>query len=142
MMVTSKKSKLFNLGTYLLIAISVSHLIGHFFKRDPESVTEKLLFDLMTNYKKPVAGGEMSMMDIQSGLSLCYGLFFLGLAAINLYMMRLNQASSLLRDLSRIESVIFAVGVMISVQYFFWLPVVSFTTVALCFGIAGFQRNK
>jgi hypothetical protein len=145
----------FRVGSILLILISVSHFIGHFVLiphlqlihnftgKLPANEVERQMLTLMNHYHKKVGGENISMMDIQNGLSFCYGLFFLWAGVLNLLLLKgLVRNKRLLMQISLFNAAILAIGGVISIGYFFWLPVASFFVTAVLFAIAAFKLPK
>ena len=135
--------QLFRSATFILLGIGFLHPIVHFLTRKPMNETERILFQLMHSYHKPIVGGELTMMDIQDGLNICYGMFFVALGIVNLYCLRHQQTNrSFIKGLGRIESVFFLLGAGISIIYFYWLPVVYFLILSACFAWSGAHLLK
>lgn len=145
----------FRLAGIVLLFVSASHLAGHFLLvpgfrlagglsgLPPENATEKQLIVLMNEYHKEIGGKQISMMDIQDGLSLCYALFFAlsgGLALLIFRPIRRNHR--LLTRISFLYAAALLAGMLISMIYFFWLPVVSFLFGSTLFLIAGIQFSR
>jgi hypothetical protein len=135
--------KYFKLASLAALAVAISHLIGHMLPVKIENLTEAKLLTLMVTYQKHILGGVMSMMEIQNGLSLCYSLFFFTIAFINLQLLKRLNDVAVLKELSIIYALTMAVGAMISLRYFFWLPVISFLTLFVLFSLSviKFQKN-
>jgi hypothetical protein len=132
----------FKAGSYTLVVVSISHLIGQFWLTRPANNTERELMHLMTSYEKKIAGGSLSMMEVQDGLSLSYALFFLFAGCMNLFLAQAIHDNSVLKPISLINALTFFVGAVISILYFFWLPVVSFTLPMVCFTLAGMNMRS
>jgi|GEM_PF-3941212 uncharacterized membrane protein len=145
----------FRIASFILLITSASHLAGHFFMlphfqltsnitgKMPENSTEKEMLTLMNQYHRKVGGSEMSMMDIQNGLSLTYGLFFLWMGALNLLLYKpIRRNHRLLARISYLNTVMLGIGVAIAVVYFFWLPIASFALAMIFFAIAGYIFSK
>lgn len=109
------------------------HLIFHFAFSEPLNMIEAHLFSFMTNYEKPFAGGKMTAMDIQNGLNICYALFLFFIGFLNLWLLKKLYNTHIIYSLAMISSVPFILGALVSIIYFFWIPVALFTLVALCF---------
>jgi hypothetical protein len=133
---------LFRWGSGLAIITGASHLVGHFLPIPIENTHEAELLSLMTSYQKPILGGAMSMMDIQNGLSLCYSLFFFLFGIANFHVIKRAVDYKLINDLSKVYAIGMFIGTLISLRYFFWLPVISFLTLALIFSISAIQLRK
>jgi hypothetical protein len=131
----------FKAGSYVLIIVSIFHLFGQLFLSKPSNNTERELLYLMTTYKKEIAGASLSMMEIQDGLSLCYALFFLFTGCMNLFLANNIYDKAVLKPISLINALAFFVGTVISLVYFFWLPVVSFALAMTFFTLAGMKMR-
>jgi hypothetical protein len=137
-----KSLKYFKIGCYVLVFIACAHLVGHFLPVNASNETESQLLFLMNSYPKKILGGKMTMMDIQKGLSLCYSLFFLSSGTLNLYLIRkklINESS--LKPIALINTITFGIGTVISLIYFFWLPVISFLIATFFFSMSVIQKN-
>ena len=133
----------FRTGSYALLLVSMAHLIGHFGLQRPASETERKVIAVMKAYEKEVAGGSMSMIDLVDGLNLCYALFFLFAGIINLYLANTrSEDRELLKTISFLNASLLTAGLIISIIYFFWVPVVSFGVGAICFLIAGVRYKS
>jgi hypothetical protein len=145
----------FRIACTILLMISASHLIGHFFLiphlqltnnftgQLPANETEKNLFSLMNNYHRSIGGKEVSMMDIQIGLSLCYFLFFCWTGVLNFLLGKgLVRNKRLLSQICLVNAVMLLTGAIISFVYFFWLPLVSFTLAMIFFVLAAFKLRR
>lgn len=147
---------IFRLAGIVLLFVSASHLTGHFLLipgfrlagglsggLPPENATEKQLFVLMNEYHKEIGGKQMSMMDLQDGLSLCYSLFFALSGGLALLISRpIRRNHRLLTRISFLYAAALLAGMLISMVYFFWLPVVSFLIGSTLFLIAGIQFSR
>lgn len=145
----------FRIACFVLLITSASHLAGHFFLvphfqlihnitgKIPANETEKELLTLMNHYHKKVGGAQMSMMDIQQGLSLTYALFFFWMGALNLLLYKpIRRNHRLLARISYLNTAMLGVGVTIAIIYFFWLPIVSFALAMVFFAIAGWKFSR
>jgi hypothetical protein len=147
----------FRIGGIILLITGASHLVGHFFlvpqfqlihkitDKFPANATEKELLVLMTHYHKTVGGAPMSMMDIQNGLSLCYALLLLWSGSLSLILYKpIRRNHRLLTTLSFLYAGMLFIGLIISLIFFFWLPVASFASAFLFFLLSGilFSRSQ
>lgn len=133
--------KVFRIGCYILLTIALSHSIGQLFFTEPKGQAEKEAVAFMQTHSKIVAGGKMSLWDIQNGLSWCYALFFASIGSLNLYLSR-EISESHLKTVSWINAITFLLGSFVSLVYFFWLPVLSFATASCCFFLAAIRLRK
>jgi hypothetical protein len=147
----------FRIGGIILLITGASHLAGHLFfvpefrliqnltAKVPANATEKELLALMNHYHRTVGGTPMSMMDIQNGLSLCYALLLLWSGSLALILYKpIRRNHRLLTTLSFLYAGMLFLGLLISLIYFFWLPVASFAAAFLFFLLAGilFSRSQ
>jgi hypothetical protein len=145
----------FRIASILLVVIFASHLAGHLFLiphlqlthnvtgQMPSNETEEKLLSLMNHYHRHVGGSSISMMDIQNGLSLCYSIFFLWAGILNLLILKgLVRNKRLLSQISIVNAVVLFIGAWISVEYFFWLPFVSFLVTGILFVVAAFRMQR
>jgi hypothetical protein len=128
------KMKYFAIAAASQILVAISHVIGHFTIPRNTNPTERKLVAMMATYEKEVAGGKMSILHAYDGLNVSYALFFLLIGAVNLYLWR-TQAI-VVRQVSLINAIAMGVGVIVSLFYFFWIPVVYFSLTCLLFLIA------
>jgi hypothetical protein len=145
----------FRIACILLLFTSASHLAGHFFLIPqlhvannfsavfPANETERSLMKMMIEYEKNVGGAKVSMMDIQNGLSLCYGVFFLWTGILNLIISKgLVRNKRMLVQICFLNIAVMLVGAWISHLYFFWVPLASFSLTAIFFGLAAFRFRR
>jgi hypothetical protein len=77
------------------------------------------------------------MMDLQDGFSLCYALLFLWTGSLSLYLSyKIHPQTKTLRMVSGLNAGVLALGLVISILYFFWLPAVSFAVAMILFILA------
>jgi hypothetical protein len=145
----------FRIACIVLILTSASHLAGHFFLIPqlhltdnfssvfPANETERSLMKMMNEYEKSVGGASVSMRDIQNGLSLCYGIFFLWTGILNIIISKgLVRNKRMLVQICFLNVAVLLIGAWISHLYFFWLPLSSFTITAILFGLAAFRFKR
>ena len=144
----------FRIAGYVLLIVSACHFAGHillvpYFQLAHTSAGsspgEKQLVELMNEYQRNVGGRALTAMDIQNGLSLCYGLFFLwtGLWTILMYK-PIRRNHRLLARISLLNAVVLILGGLVSVFYFFWIPMTGFFLAAALFLLAWitFSRSR
>lgn len=142
-MTLSPQLKLFRTASIVLILIGISHPVIHFATRNPKNDTEEELFRQMAMYQKPMIGGEMSMLQLQDGLNICYGVFLLFFGVVNLYCFaQTDRDSSFIKGLSRIESMMFLACFVVSIIFFFWVPAVYLGLFAVGYAWCGMHRLK
>lgn len=145
----------FRIASFILLITSASHLAGHFLLvphfqlihnitgKIPANDIEHEMLVLMNHYHKKVGGAQMSMMDIQNGLSLAYALFFFWIGALNLLLYKpMRRNHRLLARISYLNTAMLGIGVMIAIIYFFWLPIASFVLAMILFAMAGWKFSR
>ena len=96
----------------------------------------------MNEYERSIGGSRLSVMDLQTGLSLAYALFILWSGVLNLMISKgLVRNKRLLVQISMFNAVVLFLGAWISWSYFFWLPLVSFLVAAILF-VAGSLKMR
>jgi hypothetical protein len=130
--------KLFTIGALLQILVAVGHVIGHFAMPRPANETEEKLVRMMSSYEKKVAGGKMSILESYDGLNISYGLFFLFAGVTNFFIRRKHK--TLIKPLSFLNASTMAIGCVVSIVYFFWIPVVYFSLTSSFFLAAIFTH--
>ena len=76
-------------ASFLQLLTGFFHLLGFLKRPLPENNKERLLFDLMHNYKFDFGQGfTRSMMDIMNAFSLTFSLFLLFSGILNLYLIK------------------------------------------------------
>jgi hypothetical protein len=129
-------TRLFKIGSWMLVVMALIHVSGHFLMSKPQNSTEVELFGLMRSYEKTVFGGKMTMKEIVDGLNLIYGLFLVFAGLVNLTLLRYRSGDQILRAVSLLEGIVFSVGILIASLYFFWLHVVALILISGCFFLA------
>ena len=113
----------FKVGSYILLATTFIHLMGHFQERLPLNETEKQLFELAQNYKFDIMGSARSLMDFQNGFSLFFALFCLFISVLNLYIAaRMADRADVIRGILKINIIGMAMASGICAVYFFAAP--------------------
>jgi hypothetical protein len=112
------------------------------FIRTPQgkNETEKQMFDLMYNYKMDMGSGfHRSMGQIFTSVSLCFTLIFLLGALINLYLIRAQAPTSLIKGIVGIQVLIFF-AVFLGAIFLAFLPPAVFTGLVLLLLTASYFR--
>jgi hypothetical protein len=140
--------KPFRIASYMLLVIGISHLIAHFYLQPyfqldrgintllPANSKEMEMLVLMNEYKRTIGGSSLSMMDIQNGFSLLYSLFFFWAALVNLGLSRMDLGRERTITICYINASALAIGTLISIVYFFWVPALSLGTTMAVFLLA------
>jgi hypothetical protein len=142
----------FRIACFFLLFTGLSHLAGHFvllphftltYSPLPTESAERTTLDMMNSYHKVVGGREVSYMDIQNGLSLCYSLFFLWLGLTFLMIAKgLTRNKRMLSHISLFNAGMLLMGVVISYRYFFWVPLASFAIAMVLFIVAALRLQR
>lgn len=126
---------------YLIITYAIGEVVGHFWIIKPASVEEASLLQRMSSFHRNFAGGSMSPRDIQDGLNLCYGLFLVYTGLYNLIILNLFSTREILRKLILLTCIMLMIGSIVSLVFFFWLPVILFVITSAGFFVT-YMRLK
>ena len=120
---------MFYAGTVVqLISVAV-HFFGMSQKHQPGGGQEKMLYDLMHNYRFDLGAGFVrTMSDFLTGFGLVYGVFVLFLGLINVFAIRQAGDSSFLPSLCWLNVMCMAAVAVIAFKFFF-LPPLLFAVV-------------
>jgi len=130
---------LFRFGCWAAIVSALVHLVGHVAgPAAPTNDTERQLLDLATHYRYALPGGSMrSLMDFMNGFGLMFALQLATMGVAGLVVAkRAHQDGPLMRAVARTFAVCGAVLLVLSLRYFFLVPSMLLSTVALCFFMA------
>jgi hypothetical protein len=133
-------ARLFGAAAILQILVGIGHVTGHFAMPRPANDTERQLIEMMSSYEKDVAGGKMSILESYDGLNLCYALFFLLVGVLNLTLKK--NSGILIRPASLINAMAMGSGAIISLIYFFWIPVLYFGLTGIFFTLVHFYSRN
>lgn len=129
--------RLFTAGAVWLLLLGAVHSISLFQDLAPTNETERQLIDLMTNYKFNLAGSMRSMAELLRGFSISFMLGVLGLAALDMMMVR--ERAALLKRVALINAIWLAIMTANSLRYFFIIPT-TFLVVALVIFVAAWGK--
>ena len=125
---------LFYTGTAVqLISVAV-HFLGMLQKRVPANDQEKMLQDLLHNYRFNLgAGFERTLSDFLTGFGVIYGIFILFFGVINVFAIRQAGDSRFLRTLCWLNALCMAAATAIAFKFFFLFPLVFSLVPCLAF---------
>jgi hypothetical protein len=129
----------FKFGCWAALVSALVHMAGHLIGQPaPANDTERQLAALATSYQYSMPGGAMrSLMDFLSGYSLMFALQLATMGAAGLAVARrAHHDGTLMRGVARAFAVCGALMLVLSMVYFFLIPSMFLSTVALCFGMA------
>ena len=105
-----------------LISVAV-HFSGMLQKRVPANDQEKMLQDLLHNYRFNLgAGFARSLGDFLTGFGVIYGVFVLFFGLINVFAIRQAGDSRFLRTLCWLNALCMATATAIAFKFFFLFP--------------------
>ena len=114
---------MFYTGTVVQLVSVAVHFFGMSQKREPGSGQEKILYDLMHNYRFDLGAGFVrTMSDFLTGFGLVYGVCILFLSLINVVAIRQAGDSGFLRSLCWLNAMCMAAVVAIAFKFFFLPP--------------------
>lgn len=112
---------------------SAAHSLSFFFTPQGKNEQEKLLIDLMQNYRTDMgAGFSPSTQDIMTAFSACFALLYL-LGALTLgYLLYRKADQSILKGIISIFILIFGICFVVMAVYTFILPILFTALVFAC----------
>jgi len=131
-----------NYKTWFLTAIVLQfitaalHSLSFFNTPVPQNDQEKLLFDLMRNYRQDLGGMRVSTEELMLALSACFALLYLFGGLVNLFLLRKSQDLALHRGLLWINVVVFGICFAVMAKFTFPPPIVLTGLVWLFLGVA------
>jgi hypothetical protein len=129
--------KLFAAGCWVLIALGLVHLVGHFSLMTAQGDTEaeRQLLSLMRGNPQDMGLGFIrSMFDIVAGFSLTFAILPAGMGLLGLLLLRHEgRAPGLLRQASIVYAGIFGIMTAIALRYWFPAPLFFLAAAFLCF---------
>jgi len=139
--------RLFASGSWVLIALGLVHLLGHYglVTSTGENDSERQLLELMRGYRQDMGAGFVrSTMDLLTGFSLAFSILPVGIGLLDLVVLRhAAGAAGLLRAAAIVNAGIF--GGMTAMAFHYWFPApLSFLAAAfLCFaGAVATARDR
>ena len=132
--------KLFATGCWVLIALGLVHLIGHYglMTAQGDGEAEKQLLSLMRGNAQDMGLGFVrSMFDIVAGFSLTFVVLPIGMGLLGLLVLRhASRAPELLRQVSIVHAGIYGTMTAIALRYWFPAPLFFLAAAFLCFAAA------
>jgi len=99
------------------------HALSFLNDPQPANETEKILFDLMRNYRSDLAGMMVSTEELMTGLSACFTFLYLFGGLINFWLLRKTQDETVLGGVLVINLLIFGPLFVIMAIYTFPPPI-------------------
>lgn len=100
------------------------HALSFLNDPQPANDSEKLLIDLMRNYRQNLAGSMVSMEELLTALSACFSLVYLLGALVNGWLLRRTSDETVLGGILVINLVVFGAGFVIMAVYTFPPPII------------------
>jgi hypothetical protein len=129
--------KLFAAGGWVLIALGLVHLVGHYslMAAQGDTEAERQLLSLMRGNPQDMGLGFVrSMFDIVAGFSLTFAILPAGMGLLGLLLLRHEgRAPGLLRQASIVYAGIFGIMTAIALRYWFPAPLFFLAAAFLCF---------
>jgi hypothetical protein len=129
--------KLFAAGCWVLVALGLVHLVGHFSLMTAQGDTEaeRQLLSLMRGNAQDMGLGFIrSMFDIVAGFSLTFAILPAGMGLLGLVLLRHEgRAPGLLRHASIVHAGVYGIMTAVAFRYWFPAPLVFLAAAFLCF---------
>lgn len=132
--------KTFAAGCWVLIALGLVHLMGHYglVTAEGDTEAERQLLSLMRGNPQDMGLGFVrSMFDIVAGFSLTFSILPAGMGLLGLVLRRHEgRAPGLLRQASVVYAGVYGVMTALALRYWFPAPLFFLAAAFLCFGAA------
>jgi hypothetical protein len=134
------QKRLFAAGCWVLIAVGLAHLLGHYslVTSTGDSEAERQLLAQMRGHTQDFGAGFVrSTMDILTGFSLTFSILPAGMGLVGLLLWRHEgRAPGLLRQAAVAYAGIYGIMTAIAFRYWFPAPLFFLAAAFLCFGAA------
>jgi hypothetical protein len=132
--------KLFRAGCFVLIALGLVHLLGHYslVTAQGDTEAERQLLSLMRGNRQDMGLGFVrSMFDILAGFSLTFSVLSAGMGLVGLVLLGHDgRAPGMLRQVSIAYAGTYGVMTGIGLRYWFPAPLFFLAAAFLCFAAA------
>jgi hypothetical protein len=129
--------KLFAAGCWVLVALGLVHLVGHYglVTAQGDTEAEKQLLSLMrANPQDMGLGFVRSMFDIVTGFSLTFSILPAGMGVLGLLLARHEgRAPGLLRQASIVYAGVYGIMTAVALRYWFPAPLSFLAAAFFCF---------
>jgi hypothetical protein len=129
--------RLFAAGGWVLVALGLVHLLGHYQLVTAEGAdeTQRQLLALMRSYERDFGAGFVrSTMELLTGFSLAFSTLTLGIGLLDLTVLRYSAGwTPLLRGVAIVNAGIFGVMTAMALRYWFVAPLLFLVLAFLCF---------
>ena len=116
------------IASWSLILVGIGHTITDL--TSPKSETQIDFIQKMKEFPIEIMGTETNIFSFHQGFSLMMGLLLFGYGLLNILILRNNQASSIPTNIIIFNIIICAISFVLSIKYFFIVPIV-FTGISL-----------
>ncbi len=129
--------RLFGAGAWVLVALGLAHLVGHYGLMNAKAAdeTQARLLDLMKGYQLDFGLNFMrSMFELLAGFSLVFSLYSLALGVVSLLVLKHSSGwSPLLRHVAMANAGALGIMTAVALRYWFPTPFLFVATAFLCF---------
>ena len=112
----------FKIASWALLIGGMIHTIADLFS--PSTPQKEEILNQMKAFNGQVLGTTFDLASFFQGFSLMMGLLLIGYGAINVLLLKNNQGSALPTNILILNIIITFVTVLISIKYFFIIPVI------------------
>ncbi len=129
----------YKIASWTLLIGGLIHTISDLLS--PATPEKNAIISQMKAFTGQVLGTEFNLYGFFQGFSFMMGLFLIGYGAINLLILKNNQEAHIPSNILILNIIITLVSVMISIKYFFLIPVILVAIPFLGYLVA-FITNK
>lgn len=130
----------YKIASWTLLVGGLLHSLGDLFS--PKTPEQNDLILQMKDITGQIFGTEFNVFSFFQGFSFMMGILLIGYGALNLLILKNNQQLHLPSNILILNIIITLVGVIISIKYFFLIPILITGIPFLCFLISFLTRKN
>jgi hypothetical protein len=127
----------YKIASWSLVLVSIGHTITYL--TAPVTEGQKELILKMKEFSTIMLGSEISVFSFHEGFSLMMGLLLFGFGGINLFLIKVYKETS--SSITLFNILISTLSLLLSIKYFFIVPIVFTGVAALGFSISAIIKK-
>lgn len=130
----------FKIASWTLIVGGIIHTVSDL--ATPKTAEMNVLALQMREFTAEIMDSEINMLSFHQGFSLMMGLLLFGYGALNLLIQKNNQKAQLPSNILVLNIIISLIGVALSINYFFIVPILLTGIPLIGFSISLLTKNS
>ncbi|PHR30309.1 MAG: hypothetical protein COA38_10760 [Fluviicola sp.] len=130
----------FKIASWTLIVGGLIHTVSDL--ATPKTAEMNVLALQMREFTAEIMGSEINMLSFHQGFSLMMGLLLFGYGALNVLILKNNQQAQLPSNILGLNIIISLIGVALSINYFFIVPILLTGIPLIGFSISLLTKNS